>query len=70
MDSMPFNLGFQIKHVLNPWNMHINPVKVSLNGFAISFKIPSAYCVLFPPTIVKKMISKLLDKIEPELDIG
>ena len=27
--------------------MHINPVKVSFNGFAILFKVPSAHCVSF-----------------------
>ena len=44
MDSMPFNLGFQTKHILNPWSIHFNPVKVSLNGFQILFKILSEHC--------------------------
>ena len=46
--SMPFNLGFHSKHILNPWRMHFNPVKVSLKGFAILFKILLAHCVLCP----------------------
>ena len=44
---MPFNLGFQTKHILNPWSMHINPLKVSFNVFAILFKILSAHCEVF-----------------------
>ena len=36
---MPFNLGLHSKHILNPLNMHFDPVKVSLNGFAIFFGI-------------------------------
>ena len=41
---MPFNLGFQKEHILNPWSMQINPVNVSFYGFAILSKIPSAHC--------------------------
>ena len=48
---MPFNLGFQTKHILNPLSMHFNPVKVLLMGFAILFKIHSrplsALCTVF-----------------------
>ena len=47
VDSMPFNLGFQRKHILNPWSIHFNPLKVLLNGFALSFKILSAHCEKF-----------------------
>ena len=31
--------------------MHINPVKVSINGFAILFKIPSTHCGLLQSAI-------------------
>ena len=44
---MPFTLGFQKKLILNPWSMHISPLKVSFNGFAILFKVLSAHCGLF-----------------------
>ena len=40
---MPFNLGFQTKHILNPC-MHFNPVKVSFNDFTILSKTFSAHC--------------------------
>ena len=45
MNSMPFNLRFQTKDILNPWSMLFNHVKVSFYGFAILFKIFSAHCV-------------------------
>ena len=44
VDSIPFNLGFQTKHILNPWSMHFNPMKVSFSGFEILSKIHSVRC--------------------------
>ena len=46
MDTMPSKLGFQTKHILNPWSMQFNAVKVSLLAFVILFKILSAHCEL------------------------
>ena len=40
----PLKLGLQTKDILNPRSMHIDPVKVSFNGFAILFKILSENC--------------------------
>ena len=40
-ESMPLILGFHIKHIQNPSDMHYNPVKVSLMAFTILFQILS-----------------------------
>ena len=41
---MAFNLGFQTKHILNPWSMLFHPPKVPLKVFSILSKVHSAHC--------------------------
>ena len=43
--------------------MHINPVKVSFNGFAISFKILSAHCEGLPVNMQKLSFLLILRQI-------
>ena len=43
--SLAFNLGFQTKHILNPWSMLFYPVKVPLRVFSSSCKVHSVHCV-------------------------
>ena len=47
MDSMPFDLGFHAKCILNPFFILFYPVQVMFKGFAILFKIHLAHCLFF-----------------------
>ena len=70
---MDFNLEFQTKHILNPWSMYFNHVKVSFNGSAILFKIFPAHCGevsnLWDETLTKEMFyfSVLLGSTEVQV---
>ena len=43
MDAMPLKLGFQTNHILNPWSIHFDSLKVSVMAFAILFEFVSAF---------------------------
>ena len=45
---MAFDLGFQIKSILNPWSMLFHPEKVMLKLFSAIFKIHWAYYATSP----------------------
>ena len=43
VDSVSFNLEFQTKHILSPWSMFFQPLKIPLKVLSILSKVHSAH---------------------------
>ena len=58
VESLPFNVGFYPKYILNHCSMHFNPERLILKVFEISFKTISADCgLLFSMTWYFKAVN-------------